>query len=57
MGRPLLVFDRTSLTASEEPVCYQKRFSRADCGRYRLTLEGIAPGESAIQSFAPILGG
>lgn len=53
-GSPLLVFDRTSFTASDKPVYYQKRFYRADRVQYRLTLERIAPGESAIQSFAPV---
>ncbi|HEX8919027.1 MAG TPA: UTRA domain-containing protein [Chloroflexota bacterium] len=50
----LLVFDRTSFTASDKPVYVQRRLYRADRMRYRLTLQRTAPGESAIRLFAPI---
>jgi GntR family transcriptional regulator len=53
-GSPLLVFDRTSFTASDKPVYYQKRFYRADRVQYRLTLQRTTRGESAIQSFTPV---
>jgi GntR family transcriptional regulator len=53
-GAPLLVFDRTSLTAGGKPVYYQKRVYRADRVQYRLTLERTVPGEGAIQSFVPV---
>lgn len=56
-GSPLLVFDRTSLTASDKPVYFQKRFYRADRVQYRMTLQRTAPGESAIQSFTPVFSG
>jgi GntR family transcriptional regulator len=56
-GSPLLVFDRTSFTASDKPVYYQNRFYRADRVQYRLTLQRTAPGESAIQSFTPVFAG
>ena len=56
-GSPLLVFDRTSFTASDKPVYHQKRFYRADRVQYRLTLRRTAPGENAIQSFTPVFAG
>lgn len=53
-GAPLLVFERTSFTASEKPIYVQKRFYRADRVQYRLTLQRTAPGASMIESFEPV---
>ncbi len=55
-GSSLLGFDRISFAGNEKPVYYQNRFYRADRVQYRLTLERTSPGESAIQSFAPVFG-
>lgn len=53
-GDPLLLFGRTSLTTGGKAVYHQKRFYRADRVQYRLTLARTVPGESAIESFAPV---
>jgi GntR family transcriptional regulator len=55
-GAPLLVFDRTTRTASAKSVYVQRRFYRADRVQYRLSLQRTAPGEDAIQAFGPVFG-